>query len=44
MKAFVNGLFAVAAKETLHMLRDRLTLALLLTVPLVQILLFGYAI
>jgi ABC-2 type transport system permease protein len=44
MKAFVDGLFAVAAKETLHMLRDRLTLALLLTVPLVQILLFGYAI
>jgi ABC-2 type transport system permease protein len=44
MKGFLNGLFAVAAKETLHMLRDRLTLALLLTVPLVQILLFGYAI
>lgn len=44
MKAFLDGLLAVAAKETLHMLRDRLTLALVLTVPLVQILLFGYAI
>lgn len=44
MKAFWNGLVAIAIKETLHALRDRLTLALLISVPLVQMLLFGYAI
>ena len=44
MKRFWNGLLAVAAKEALHAVRDRLTLALLLTVPITQLLLFGYAI
>ena len=44
MSAFWSGLHAVAAKEVRHALRDRLTLALLISVPLVQMLLFGYAI
>ena len=35
---------AIAAKELLQILRDRLTAALLIGVPLAQILLFGYAI
>ena len=44
MTPFWKGVVAIALKETLHMLRDRLTLALIFGVPLVQILLFGYAI
>jgi len=44
MKVFLNGFWAVAAKEALHIVRDRLTLALLITVPIVQLLLFGFAI
>ena len=44
MTSFWKGVVAIALKETLHMLRDRLTLALIFGVPLVQILLFGYAI
>ena len=44
MSRFVDGVIAVAAKEVLHIVRDRLTLALLISVPLVQMLLFGYAI
>jgi hypothetical protein len=35
---------AIAAKELLQILRDRLTAALLIGVPLAQILLFGYPI
>jgi ABC-2 type transport system permease protein len=35
---------AIAAKELLQILRDRLTAALVIGVPLAQILLFGYAI
>ncbi len=41
---FSNGFFAVAAKELLHIVRDRLTLALLISVPVIQIILFGFAI
>jgi ABC-2 type transport system permease protein len=44
MKAFWQTVKAVAIKECLHTLRDKLTLALLITVPLVQFLLFGFAI
>lgn len=44
MTSFWKGMVAIARKEALHMLRDRLTLALIFGVPLVQILLFGYAI
>lgn len=44
MKNFINGVAAVAGKEALHIVRDRLTLALLISVPIVQLLLFGYAI
>ena len=41
---FLRALVAVAVKEGLHAVRDRLTLILLISVPLVQLLLFGYAI
>ena len=44
MTTFWQGAAAIARKESLHMLQDRLTLALILTVPFVQIMLFGYAI
>ena len=44
MLKFWRASMAVAMKETLHTVRDRLTLALLLTVPLTQLLLFGFAI
>ncbi len=44
MMRFWRTLMAVARKETLHTLRDRLTLALLLIVPLTQLILFGFAI
>jgi ABC-2 type transport system permease protein len=35
---------AVAAKEVKHLMRDRLTLGMIVGIPLLQILLFGYAI
>jgi ABC-2 type transport system permease protein len=41
---FLRGVQAIAVKEALHIARDRLTLALLISVPLVQLLLFGFAI
>ena len=44
LKRFYNGVVALALKEILHIIRDRHTLALLITVPLVQLLLFGFAI
>lgn len=44
MRRFLHSMTVIARKEVLHILRDRLTLALLLTVPLLQMLLFGYAI
>lgn len=37
-------LFAVMVKELMQMRRDRLTFAMLIGIPLVQLLLFGYAI
>ena len=44
MHNFYSGFFAVATKELLHIVRDRLTLALLISVPVIQIILFGFAI
>jgi ABC-2 type transport system permease protein len=40
MKAFLG----FVRKETLHLLRDRQTLAILLVLPLVQVLVFGFAV
>lgn len=40
----VARMLALAGKETLQLLRDRATLGMLLGVPLVQVLLFGFAI
>ena len=37
-------IWALAAKETLQIVRDRTTLGMLLGVPLIQVLLFGFAI
>ncbi len=39
----MQGIFAVAAKEFRHMLHDRLTLALLFGAPVLQLLLYGFA-
>lgn len=44
MSKTARALWAIATKETWHALRDRLTLILLVSVPLVQLLLFGFAI
>ncbi len=40
----MNRLFAVAWKELLQLRRDRLTLAMMVALPIVQLMLFGYAI
>jgi ABC-2 type transport system permease protein len=40
----LRQLWAIAQKECWQLLRDRLTLALLLSVPIAQVLLFGFAI
>ena len=44
MRNFYSGFIAVATKELLHIVRDRLTLALLISVPVIQLILFGFAI
>jgi ABC-2 type transport system permease protein len=44
MRIFWRIVFAIAAKELRQIARDRITAALLIGVPLAQILLFGYAI
>lgn len=40
----MKGLFGLLLKETYHILRDRRTLAVLLLLPVIQVVLFGYAI
>lgn len=40
----LNRIFAIAMKETLHMVRDRLTFVSLLTVTIGYVIVFGYAI
>lgn len=40
----MNAFLGLVRKETYHILRDRRTLAVLLLMPLIQVLLFGYAI
>jgi ABC-2 type transport system permease protein len=40
----VTSFLGFVRKETLHLLRDRQTLAILLLLPVVQVLLFGYAV
>lgn len=40
----VSRIWAILAKELIQMRRDRLTFAMMLGVPLIQLLLFGYAI
>ena len=40
----MNRIVAIMRKEFIQMRRDRMTLALIFMVPLVQLLLFGYAI
>lgn len=42
--SFIGRLGAVLAKEFVQMRRDRITFAMMLAVPIVQLLLFGYAI
>lgn len=40
----VGRLFAILAKEFIQMRRDRITFAMMLAVPIIQLLLFGFAI
>jgi ABC-2 type transport system permease protein len=40
----MNALWGLLRKETLHILRDRRTLAVLVLLPVVQVILFGYSI
>ncbi len=40
----MNAFFGLVRKETYHLLRDRRTLAVLLLMPLIQVLLFGFGI
>lgn len=40
----MNALFGLLRKEAYHILRDRRTLAVVLLMPVVQVILFGYAI
>ena len=40
----MRRIFAILAKEFLQMRRDRLTFALVVGVPLIQLMLFGFAI
>ncbi len=40
----MNALLALLRKEVLHILRDRRTLAVLILMPIVEVLLFGFAI
>jgi ABC-2 type transport system permease protein len=44
MSGFLDRIFAVMIKEFTQLTRDRLTYAMILAVPVVQLLLFGYAI
>jgi ABC-type multidrug transport system permease subunit len=43
MKGLMFGFWAVAVKEFLHIRRDPTTLIMVLIVPLIQLILFGYA-
>lgn len=44
MNASLSRMLAVVMKEFIQMRRDRLTFAMMIAIPLVQLLLFGYAI
>ena len=41
---FLRRIFAIAEKETKQLLRDRITFGMVVMIPLIQLLLFGYAI
>ncbi|MEO6878954.1 MAG: hypothetical protein ABI205_10765, partial [Gemmatimonadaceae bacterium] len=40
----MNALLGLLRKETLHILRDRRTLVVLILMPILQVVLFGYSI
>ena len=44
MRATFSRLWSIALKELLQLRRDRLTLAMMVALPVVQLMLFGYAI
>ena len=44
MSACFTRLFAIVRKEVQQLRRDRLTFAMIVGIPILQILLFGYAI
>lgn len=45
MKYFsINRYYAILLKEVIHMMRDKLTIGLVIGIPLIQLILFGFAI
>ena len=45
MRGFsIRRFIAIANKEFIQMRRDKVTIAMLVTIPLIQLILFGYAI
>ena len=44
MKTFLSRTLAIAAKEIVQLRRDRLTFGMIIGIPALQLLLFGYAI
>jgi ABC-2 type transport system permease protein len=44
MSAALTRLWAISLKELLQLRRDRLTLAMMVALPVLQLMLFGYAI
>ncbi|QIW10503.1 ABC transporter permease [Francisella sp. LA112445] len=45
MKHFdINRYYAIFLKEVIHMLRDKVTIGLVIGIPLIQVILFGFAI
>ncbi|MGZ6142335.1 MAG: ABC transporter permease, partial [Myxococcales bacterium] len=44
LRATFSRLWSIALKELLQLRRDRLTLAMMLALPVIQLMLFGYAI
>lgn len=45
MKYFdINRYYAIFLKEVIHMLRDKVTIGLVIGIPLIQLILFGFAI
>ncbi|MDE4944676.1 ABC transporter permease, partial [Francisella tularensis subsp. holarctica] len=40
----INRYYAIFLKEVIHMLRDKVTIVLVIGIPLIHLILFGFAI